>query len=157
MLFICKNRLLTLTMIITLTTTLSIRGQNTFVVHSDPNIEVPPTFPNGNAGLYNHLMKNFKYPNSAWKKQLEGIVRVSFVVNYDGTVHDVEILKGLSLDIDEEVVRIFNLLPRWTTALQNGKRVKVKFVIDFPIEVPSTSSGAALPIESRSLVQTTNE
>ncbi|MEO0044351.1 MAG: hypothetical protein RL329_3799, partial [Bacteroidota bacterium] len=68
-----------------------------------------PTFQDGSLGLYKHLKTQFKYPYSAWKKQLEGVVRVRFVINFDGTVQDVEILKGISLDIDEEVVRIFSI------------------------------------------------
>jgi TonB family protein len=112
-----------------------------------------PTFQGGSIGLYQHLTRQFKYPNSAWKKQLEGVVRVRFVVNYDGTVQDVEILKGLSLDIDEEIVRIFTILPRWKPATQNGKRVKATFSFDFPVEVPNTPAGAMVKPEPVMLVR----
>jgi protein TonB len=106
-----------------------------------------PTFKGGSIGLYQHLKEQFKYPYSAWKKQLEGVVRVKFVVNYDGTVEDVEILKGLSLDIDTEIVRIFTILPRWKPALQDGKRVKATFTLDFPVELPNTPAGAMVKPE----------
>jgi TonB family protein len=112
-----------------------------------------PTFQGGSIGLYQHLTRQFKYPNSAWKKQLEGVVRVRFVVNYDGTVQDVEIMKGLSLDIDEEIVRIFTTLPRWKPATQNGKRVKATFSFDFPVEVPNTPAGAMVKPEPVMLVR----
>jgi TonB family protein len=112
-----------------------------------------PTFQGGSIGLYQHLKEQFKYPYSAWKKQLEGVVRVKFVVNYDGTVQDVEILKGLSLDIDTEIVRIFTILPRWKPALQDGKRVKATFTLDFPVELPNTPAGAMVKPEPIMLVR----
>jgi TonB family protein len=97
-----------------------------------------PTFQGGHLGLYKYLKTQFKYPYSAWKRQLEGVVKVRFVINFDGMVQDVEILKGISLDIDEEVVRIFSILPRWKPATQDGKRVKATFSLDFPVELPNT-------------------
>jgi TonB family protein len=106
-----------------------------------------PTFQGGSMGLYQNLKDKFKYPYSAWKKQLEGIVRVRFVVDYDGNVKEVEILNGLSLDIDTEVVRIFNLLPRWKPAVQAGKRVKAVFTLDFPVELPNTPAGVMVKPE----------
>ncbi len=112
-----------------------------------------PTFQGGSIGLYQHLKNQFKYPYSAWKKQLEGVVRVRFVVNYDGTVQDVEILKGLSLDIDTEIVRIFTILPHWKPAAQDGKRVKATFTLDFPVELPNTPAGAMVKPEPIMLVR----
>jgi TonB family protein len=112
-----------------------------------------PTFQGGSMGLYQHLKTQFKYPYSAWKKQLDGIVRVRFVVNYDGAVQDVEILKGLSLDIDAEIVRIFTILPHWKPALQDGKRVKATFTLDFPVELPNTPAGAMVKPEPIMLVR----
>jgi TonB family protein len=112
-----------------------------------------PTFEGGSMALYQHLKNQFKYPYSAWKKQLEGVVRVRFVINYDGTVQDVEILKGLSLDIDAEIVRIFTILPRWKPALQDGKRVKATFTLDFPVELPNTPAGAMVKPEPVLLVR----
>jgi protein TonB len=106
-----------------------------------------PTFKGGSIGLYQHLTQQFKYPYSAWKKQLEGVVQVRFVVNYDGKVEDVEILKGLSLDIDTEIVRIFTILPHWKPALQDGKRVKAVFTLDFPVELPNTPAGVMVKPE----------
>jgi protein TonB len=112
-----------------------------------------PTFQGGSVGLYQHLKSQFKYPYSAWKKQLEGVVRVRFIVDYNGTVQDVEILKGLSLDIDAEIVRIFTILPRWKPALQEGKRVKAVFTLDFPVELPNTPAGAMVKPEPIILVR----
>jgi TonB family protein len=136
----------------------SIFGQNeTASATIDPIRPVEPmnypTFQGGSIGLYQQLTNQFKYPYSAWKKQLEGVVRVRFVVNYDGKVEDVEILKGLSLDIDEEIVRIFTILPRWKPAVQNGKRIKAIFSFDFPVEVPNTPAGAMVKPEPVLLVR----
>jgi hypothetical protein len=142
-----KNCLLTLTLTNTFTivTMLPVaHAQTTATTEILTENGVYPTFPNGSVGLYKHLIKQFNYPNSAWKKQLEGIVRVGFVVDFDGTVRDVEVIKGISLDIDEEVVRIFNLLPTWITAQHEGRRLKAKFIVDFPVELPNSPAGAAL-------------
>ena len=112
-----------------------------------------PTFQGGSIGLYHYLKSQFKYPYSAWKKQLEGVVQVRFVVDYDGKMQDVEILKGLSLDIDAEIVRIFTILPRWKPAIQDGKRVKATFTMDFPVELPNTPAGAMVKPEPIMLVR----
>lgn len=98
-------------------------------------VEIQPEFPGGMAGLVGYLQKNLIYPAKAQKAGVSGRVFVSFVINDDGSIQDVQILKGLGHGTDEEAVRVIKAMPKWTPGKQKGKPVRVKY--NLPISFSS--------------------
>jgi protein TonB len=91
--------------------------------------EVMPVYEGGYQEMIRFLRANLKYPASARRMGIEGSVYVSFVVNGDGTVRDVSVLRGISADCDKEAARVISLLPGWIGGRQNGSPVGVKMVL----------------------------
>lgn len=94
-------------------------------------VEQTAEFPGGMEALYKFLQKNFRYPNSARRMNVSGRVFVQFIVDKEGKISNVEVVKGLSPDCDKEAIRVVELMPPWKPAKQNGRSVKSKFV--FPV------------------------
>ena len=91
-----------------------------------------PSFPGGTIELFTFLSQNIKYPAECEKKGIGGRVSVSFVINKDGSVSDVEIVKSVHELIDQEAVRVVSSMPKWIPGKQKGEPVRVKY------EVPVT-------------------
>ena len=89
-------------------------------------VEQMPDFPGGQEKL-NKFLLQIKYPRAARKKGVSGKVYVTFVVNSDGKIKNVKILRGLGYGLDEEVLRVVNKMPDWIPGKQNGKEVSVQF------------------------------
>lgn len=79
--------------------------------------------------LYQVIAKNMQYPEQARKMGVEGRVFVEFVVNEDGTLSDMVVLKGIGAGCDKEAMRVVAMSPAWTPAKQKGKIVKQRFVL----------------------------
>ncbi|WP_018620944.1 energy transducer TonB [Spirosoma luteum] len=99
-------------------------------------VEQQPAFPGGMDGLRNFLSKNLNYPRQATSANVSGRVYVSFVVNIDGSLTDIQVLKGIGFGCDEEARRVINSMPRWQPGRQSGRAVRVKFnlPISFSLE-----------------------
>lgn len=96
----------------------------------DPNApliaaDIMPEFPGGNSGLKRYFVKNYTYPRIARDKGIEGTVFVRFVVNPDGSVSNISILKGLGYGCDDEAIRLVRNMPKWIPGEQDGKRVAI--------------------------------
>ncbi len=90
--------------------------------------EQQPEFMGGMNGLGQLLAQNIRYPSEAQKSRVEGRVFVSFVINTDGNVSDVNVLKGIGFGCDEEAVRVVKLTNgRWKPGIQRGRPVRVKY------------------------------
>lgn len=87
--------------------------------------------------LMRFIGDTMKYPEDAEKQQKEGLVIVNFVVEKDGSVNDVEVVKGTWPSLDAEAIRVVKALPKWTHGKQNGKVVRVKFTIPFRFAIPA--------------------
>ena len=92
-------------------------------------VEQQPEFPGGQAALMNFLRETIKYPAEAAKNGIEGRVIVRFVIGSDGTVGNVEIVRGVDPQLDAEAVRVINAMPKWTPGKQYGKPVAVRYTI----------------------------
>ena len=92
-------------------------------------VQIQPEFIGGYAELMKFIAKNIKYPSSARRMGVEGSVFISFVVNEDGTINSVQALKGIQVDCDNEALRLIGKMPSWKPGKQNGKAVKVRFVL----------------------------
>lgn len=90
-------------------------------------VEIMPSFPGGDDARIHFLATNMIYPKAAKEKGIQGTVYITFVVEKDGSVSDVSVLRGIGGGCDEEAVRIVKQLPKWTPAYQNGKPVRVQF------------------------------
>lgn len=90
-------------------------------------VEAMPEFPGGQNALNKYLSENIKYPQMAKESGIQGRVFVTFVVEKDGRVTDVRILRGIGGGCDEEAIRVVQNMPRWTPGKQRGKPVRVQF------------------------------
>ena len=92
-------------------------------------VEENPTFPGGDEARIQFLTSNMKYPTMARESGIQGKVYVTFVVEKDGRVTDVKILRGIGGGCDEEAVRVVKAMPRWNPGKQRGKSVRVQFTL----------------------------
>jgi TonB family protein len=90
-------------------------------------VENMPEYPGGQPAMYDYLLKAIKYPDEARKKGITGTVYVNFVVEEDGTISTVKILRGIGGGCDEESIRVVKSMPKWLPGTQNGKKVAVIF------------------------------
>jgi protein TonB len=79
--------------------------------------------------MYKFLGKNLKYPTAAQRANIQGKVFLSFIVEKDGSITDIETMKGIGFGCDEEAMRVVKLMPKWIAGKQNGRNVRVKFTI----------------------------
>jgi TonB family protein len=92
-------------------------------------VEEPASFTGGMRAMFDFISKNLTYPAQARKMGVEGSVFVSFIVDKDGSIHDITIVKGISEDCDREAKRLVSIFPNWTPGRQNGKAVRSKFIL----------------------------
>ena len=90
-------------------------------------VESMPEFPGGEPALYKYLAENIKYPQMAKESGIQGRVFVTFVVERDGRVTDVRVLRGIGGGCDEEAIRVVADMPKWTPGKQRGKPVRVQY------------------------------
>jgi len=90
-----------------------------------------PEFPGGRQALMQFLSNHIRYPVYAQEKGIQGRVVVQFVVNIDGSVVDVQVARSVHPSLDAEAVRVVQAMPRWTPAIQRGKKVRVIFTMPF--------------------------
>lgn len=91
--------------------------------------EVMPEFPGGDAALLSYLAKNIKYPLVAQENGIEGKVYVSFVVDEQGSVCKVELVRGIDSALDREAIRVVKSMPGWKPGRQGDTEVKVRFTV----------------------------
>ncbi|NTW34304.1 MAG: energy transducer TonB, partial [Bacteroidetes bacterium] len=90
-------------------------------------VELPPTFNGGEEALYKWLANNIKYPQIAKETGITGTVYVTFVVERDGSISNVALLKGIGGGCDDEALRVIKIMPKWNIGKQNGVPVRVQF------------------------------
>jgi TonB family protein len=89
--------------------------------------EVPAVFPGGDMARVQYLFQNLEYPEEAMEQGVQGTVFVSFVVEIDGSITNAKIIRGLSSEIDEEVLRLVNNMPKWAPGRIKGQKVRTIF------------------------------
>ena len=92
-------------------------------------VEEMPSYPGGERALLEYVAKNIKYPQIARETGIQGRVFVGFVVEPDGSVSNVKILRGIGGGCDEEAMRVIKSLPKWKPGKQRGKAVRVSYQI----------------------------
>lgn len=92
-------------------------------------VEQQAEYPGGAEAMFKFLQKNMKYPAIARRMGVEGSVFVSFVIDKEGVISDVQVIKGISAECDKEAQRVIKLMPPWKPGKQNGKAVRCRFVL----------------------------
>lgn len=92
-------------------------------------VETMPSFEGGIGEFYKFVSKHLKYPAQARRMGIEGKVYVYFVVDRDGSLSDIEVVKGIGAGCDEEVLRITKLSPKWNPGKQRGEPVRVRMML----------------------------
>jgi protein TonB len=95
------------------------------------DVTVEPSFPGGNDGFYQFIGINFKQPEVP---QLIGKVFVSFIVEKDGTLTDIRVIKDVGFGAGAEAERVIRLSPRWRPGVKEGKPVRVLNIVAIPIQ-----------------------
>lgn len=88
-----------------------------------------PSFPGGREELFKYLAYNVKYPIDAAKNKIEGRVLVTFVVEHDGSISNVNVANSVYPSLDKESIRVVSGMPKWIPGKANGKTVRVKYTI----------------------------
>lgn len=89
-------------------------------------VEDMPSFPGGQEAYYKYLGTNIDYPKQARELGIEGKVFLTFVVNKDGSLSDLELVRGIGGGCDEEALRVFMESPNWVPGKQRGQIVKTR-------------------------------
>lgn len=93
-------------------------------------LEQMPEFPGGQNALFKFLSENVKYPVIAQEKGIQGRVIVSFTINKDGSIVDVEIAKSSGdISLDKEAMRVARDMPKWIPGRSHGEFVRVKYTV----------------------------
>ena len=92
-------------------------------------VEKQPEFPGGTAELFKYLSKAIKYPVIAQENGIQGRVVCSFVVNRDGSIVDIQVMRGVDPSLDKEAIRVISEMPKWKPGEQRGKPVRVRFIL----------------------------
>jgi len=90
-------------------------------------VEQMPEFPGGMAECMKFLAHNINYPVAAQQAKIEGRVIVQFVVGRDGSISNVEAIRGVSPELDAEAIRVVSMMPKWNPGKQRGRAVAVKY------------------------------
>ncbi len=90
-------------------------------------VEAMPEFPGGMAKLMGYLGNNIKYPPFAKETNIQGRVFINFVVEPDGKISNVKVLRGIGGGCDEEAIRVVESMPNWKPGMQRGKPVRVSY------------------------------
>lgn len=91
-----------------------------------------PTFPGGDSDLMKFINRTREYPRIAYNRGIQGRVTCSFVINVDGTVSHISVLRGVEPSLNKEAIRILSLMPEWKPGRHNGKPVPTRVVWSVP-------------------------
>jgi periplasmic protein TonB len=89
--------------------------------------DVNPGYPGGESELIRFLQENIRYPLKARTDRVQGTVFVNYVVEENGEISDVSILRSVSPELDEEAMRVVKMMPAWTPGQKDGESISVKY------------------------------
>ncbi len=92
-------------------------------------VETMPSFPGGDMAMMKFMSENIKYPVIAQENGIQGRVICQFVVNKDGSIVDVEVVRSVDPSLDKEAIRMIKSMPNWSPGKQRGKSVRVKYTL----------------------------
>ena len=95
--------------------------------------EQMPIFEGGDAALLKYLRENLKYPDKTKDRGVQGRLIIGFIVEKDGSLTDVKVLRPVDIALDAEVLRVVKGMPKWIPGRHNGQRVRVRYLL--PIHI----------------------
>lgn len=98
-------------------------------VYESYDVDIKPSFPGGERGLVNFINQSKEYPFKAYKKGISGRVVCSFIVCPDGTLDDIQIVKGVEESLNREALRIISIMPRWHAGAIGNQPVYVRYFL----------------------------
>ncbi len=110
--------------------TIEVQSENQDRIYNSSEVDIKPEYPGGVAAYYRLMMLNYTPPNI---KGLKGRVIGSFVIERDGSISDIKILRDLGYGTGEEAIRVLKLCEKWKPAELNG--IKVRCIYTFPISI----------------------
>jgi TonB family protein len=127
------------------TTTAAISGNK----QAYSSVESLPDFPGGVEAFGKFLAKNTRYPKNAREKNIQGRVICTFVVERDGSLSGITVLRGVDPEIDEESVRVLKLSPKWTPGMQGKEKVRTQFSVPISFTLADDKKTGAIKQESK--------
>jgi TonB family protein len=100
------------------------------------NVESLPTYPGGLKEFAEFLEKNLKFPKRAREAKIQGRVYCQFVVEKDGSLSNINVVRGIGYGCDEEAIRVLAISPKWEPGRQTGKTVRVSYTIPIFFQLP---------------------
>ncbi|WP_338408478.1 energy transducer TonB [uncultured Flavobacterium sp.] len=100
-------------------------------VYNTAGIEVKPDFPGGMSKFYKYIANNYRTPE---EEGLKGKVYITFVVEKDGSLTDIKVLRDIGYGTGKEAIRVLKSSPRWSPGEQNGKKVRCTFSLPISIQ-----------------------
>ena len=97
------------------------------LIYDFDKVDSKPDFTGGEQARIKFLQMNVKYPKIALEEGIQGNVYISFIIEKDGSLSDVKILRGIGGGCDEESLRVIKLMPKWIVGKKNGDLVRVRF------------------------------
>ncbi len=114
----------------------TIQEEDSNTIYNSAGIEVKPEFPGGNDKFVTFFSKNFQYSDEMKEAELKGRIFISFIVEQDGSITNIKIIRGLGFGTDVEALRIIKRMPKWNPGEQNGKKVRCSYTV--PITIYAT-------------------
>lgn len=106
------------------------RTQATYVdVYDYDFVDEQPQFPGGERGLVNFINKTREYPYNAYEAGIEGRVLCGFIINIDGSVSNITVLRGHNRDLNREAVRVISEMPKWKAGKKDNRHVPVFHIL----------------------------
>lgn len=119
-------------------------GNELFIV-----VEVQPQYPGGNEAMKKFISENLQYPKIAQENGIQGRVITQFIVEKDGSLSDIQIVRGVDPSLDKEAVRLIGSMPAWIPGTQRGNKVRVKYTLPVTFRL----SGKAPTVEANKAAQ----
>lgn len=118
-------------------------------------VENMPKFPNESPNKW--IAKNIKYPAEAITNKIQGKVFVQFVIEKDGSVSDVKVIRGVAPSLDAEAIRVVKSMPQWTPGTQKGKAVRVSYTLPINFALAGSPSATAPGLAQKSVVAVSDD
>ena len=106
-------------------------NQEDLSIHTVSGIEIRPEFPGGLSQFYKYIGKNYKVPDI---KSLKGKIIITFVVEKDGSLTDIKVLRDIGYGTGSEAIRVLKKCPKWIPGEQDGKKVRVIYTLPISIQ-----------------------
>ena len=120
-------------------------------------VEKMPEFPGGMSEMMRFVSDNIRYPKDAMEAKKEGRALVEFVIETDGSITDVSVVKEVYPSIDAEAIRVVKSMPKWTPGEQDGEKVRVKFTMPIAFKLQGSSEKETVPLRILPIEGKSNE